>query len=478
MSPNQFGYGCIVDAGSSGSRIYLYRWPKEEYDDDIPKPLSKVEQEAIFSDERNVGISDDRGVDLLGELLSSTKAAIPSNVDPSDVPIYLGATAGMRLLNSELEADAIMTRVRSKLRMSGFLFLDDWARTISGDEESVYGWLVANYLRNDGNFPDDSVTYGSLDLGGASTQISLLSTALGEEEDQPFPLRIGSLQYPLYTQSYLHYGADQGRILFDAKLISPSDKVNPCYPVGYTSPDTGVSGSSDWDECLNNVAKLFDEQHSNLRGGGEDSFAIAPPPIGNDAQEQQRYIAMSVFVFVWDFIGLNIGTETDDLDTLKDKAGGICSMSHSEQTTHYDLQMKDRPPGRKTNKPFAQCFNAAFSYHLLGKGYGLPVTKTPIEIYYEINGGKVQWALGMMLVEANRLDLINKEHGEIDRKMYSGTDNATRSYIFMGLIILALILGTIIRSRRLREKGKAYPSSCIDPNVPRPNIWRKNQHRW
>jgi len=153
---------------------------------------------------------------------------------------------------------------------------------------------------------------------------------------------------------------------------------------------------------------------------------------------------MSVFVFVWDFVGLKIGTETDDLNTLKARAGDVCSLTHTQQTTQYDLQMKDRPPRRKTNKPFAQCFNAAFSYHLLSKGYGMPVSKTPIEIYYEINGGKVQWALGLMLIEANKLDWINKE-GKLDT-MYRNMGNRTYFHLFMMLIAFSLILGGLIRS--------------------------------
>lgn len=448
-----FGYGCVIDAGSSGSRIYLYRWPKEEEGEaEVQKLLTKVEQEALFSDERSVGISDERGVVLLeDELLPAAKSALPSGVELGDVPIYLGATAGVRLAS---DADDIMDRVRSLLHASGFLFRDDWARTISGDEESVFGWLVANYLVNDGSFPDDLTTYGALDLGGASTQISV---AVGGKDR--YPLRIGNLHYPLYTESYLGYGADQARVRYDDKFLLPSSsKVSPCYPIGYTNEDVGVSGSSNWDECFNNVAKLFDT-HPNLRGGegGEDSFAIVAPPLG-DIQQEQRYIAMSVFVFIYDFLGLEIGTKTEDLETMKDRAAHVCKMNHTEQSERYDQHMEDKAPRRKTNKPFAQCFNAAYSYHLLSKGYKMPVSDTPIEIYYDINGGKVQWALGMMLVEANKLS-STKESGDLDN-MDSKMGNTTHPYIFMGLVLLTLILSTTIKSGRLSAslKGKKRSS--------------------
>ena len=129
MSSTSYGYGCIIDAGSSGSRIYLYRWQKGKEDD-----VTKVDQQALYSDERSIGISSEGGVDMLNELLSSVKGALPSNVDLHHVPIYLGATAGMRLLD-EVEAGAIMSNIRSILHTSGFMFArDDWARIISGDD--------------------------------------------------------------------------------------------------------------------------------------------------------------------------------------------------------------------------------------------------------------------------------------------------------------------------------------------------------
>jgi Golgi nucleoside diphosphatase len=117
----EFRYGCCIDAGSSGSRIYLYRWPASKHqrqqqpddendddDDDIAVPSSssdrfiKVERKAIFSQERTPGISHESGlgIQVIQELAALAKAALPIDVNPEYVPIYLGATAGMRLIDS------------------------------------------------------------------------------------------------------------------------------------------------------------------------------------------------------------------------------------------------------------------------------------------------------------------------------------------------------------------------------------------
>jgi len=432
-----YNYGCVIDAGSSGSRIYIYRWPTNQNNTD---EFIKVLYKPIFSNEMRPSVSSlDGDIETLVELVSSAKDALP-NVELSSVPIYLGATAGLRL--SE-EADSIMTNIRSTLHKSGFMFQDDYARILTGNEESMYGWIVANYL-NDSLGP--SSTFGALDLGGGSTQISLSVPTTTTKEDELYPLKIGNINYPLYTQSYLSYGADQARTRFEAEFLQQSN-VNPCYGSGYTDEDTGILGTSNWDECFDSVSKLF-EHNSHLRGGKTDLSIISPPPT----QEQQRYIAMSVFVFIWDFLGLNTGEETDDLNTLTAKAKEICNLTYTQQTNQYDKQMEDKPDGRKTNKPFAQCFNAAYTYHLLSEGYQLPVSDTPIQVHYEINGGKVEWSLGMMLVEANKLHTVKDES-----MTYS-----THSYLFLSSVLLALLIlvSLYVRSRRVLlnpfRKGSSF----------------------
>jgi len=346
---------------------------------------------------------------------------------------------------------------------------------ISGDEESVYGWLVANYLRDralprgdgDGDDSADTATYGALDFGGGSTQISCLvpaptrtpppTAASVKKNEETFLLVVGDVQYLLYTRSYLYYGADQARARHDTQYSgralrsSASGEVNPCYPIGYNHPESKMSGSSDWDGCFDSVSKLFD-QRSNLRGGqGQVLDVISPPPKNANNPQEQRFIAMSVFVFIWDFLGLQTGSTTEDLNTLKERARHVCNLTHAQQTEQYDLTMRDKPPSRKTNKGFAQCFNAAYAYHLLSRGYELPVVDTPIEVYYEINGGKVNWALGMMLVEANNL---NRRASDVKQQRdgytyFLGDAAKPTTFLFMGLVLVWLLFLSFNGSERV-----------------------------
>ena len=116
----EYRYGAAIDAGSSGSRIYLYRWPVNKLPQheqlNTSQEFTKVEREAIYTAEVTPGISDEHGIGiaLLEELVTLAKEALPSNVDVSHVPIFLGATAGMRIIDSSYEAD-VLSSIRSIL---------------------------------------------------------------------------------------------------------------------------------------------------------------------------------------------------------------------------------------------------------------------------------------------------------------------------------------------------------------------------
>lgn len=66
----------------------------------------------------------------LSELVEFAKGRIPRE-SWSQTEIRLMATAGMRLLNAEVQ-ERILESCRKVLRVSGFKFTDDWASVITG----------------------------------------------------------------------------------------------------------------------------------------------------------------------------------------------------------------------------------------------------------------------------------------------------------------------------------------------------------
>ena len=435
--------------------------------------FARVEREALFSEEIAPGIGMRRngggggvgvgvgvvvfGIEELRALVESAESALPPGVDPSGVPIFLGATAGMRMIRPPEDGEYVLAAVRSVLRESGFLFSrDDMARIISGEEEGAYDWLVANYLMNDGGIPTPGEVRGAMDLGGASVQVSYLASSSlkmrslsmmrsssSNDGQRGYPLRIRDVEYPVFTRSLLHYGVDQGRMRYDSELVASfHGNSNPCYPLGYDDPDSNITGSSDWEGCLHSVAGLFDED-------SRDNYEL---PIDHD----RKFIAMSALVYIWDYLGLKIGNETDDLIALNANARRVCSLNQTRQAEMYERHIdKKAIIHRRTNNPHAQCFNAAFAYHLLSRGFGLPLADTPIEIYYDIGGTKVQWALGMMLVEANKVGFDFKGRAHVNIAIVD--DVSTHGGRLLTYLTFSILLAVMIGLWRFRLRRFVTP---------------------
>lgn len=58
--------------------------------------------------------------------------------------LTLALRAGMRMIESA-DAERVLLVCRQELADSGFLFREQWAQVISGQDEGVYAWVAANY---------------------------------------------------------------------------------------------------------------------------------------------------------------------------------------------------------------------------------------------------------------------------------------------------------------------------------------------
>eukprot|EP01084_Bolivina_argentea_P073902 134078_1 len=173
----EYDYGFVIDAGSTGSRIYAYQW----------KPRTT----------KSVSIAPESRPNEYGERLKAGPiSAITSLVDTkstlvpliehvknltyseksrwSEFPIYLKATAGMRLMDKQDRANVFnwIHEVFANNTINPFLFQNTNSIIASGTEEAAFDWLSINYLKNVLTGDNEQHTYGALDLGGASTQIA------------------------------------------------------------------------------------------------------------------------------------------------------------------------------------------------------------------------------------------------------------------------------------------------------------------
>ncbi|TRY55046.1 hypothetical protein DNTS_003651 [Danionella cerebrum] len=238
-------YGVVFDAGSSHTSLFLYQWLANKENNTAivsQKQSCDVEGGGISS---YVGNPAGAG-ESLKKCLDVAKAIIPDK-QLKDTPLYLGATAGMRILNlqNQSQSDSILAEVTKTIQSYPFDFRG--ARILTGMEEGAYSWITANYLLE--NFikhtfeglwthPTAGKLIGALDLGGASTQISFTPKDPLKDPNSAFHLQLYGYNYELYTHSYLCYGQDQAVKKLQAYLhtnAGASTVINhPCYHQGYS----------------------------------------------------------------------------------------------------------------------------------------------------------------------------------------------------------------------------------------------------
>lgn len=193
-----------------------------------------------------------------------------------NIPLYIYATAGMRVLSNS-DQNAIYNAIYSNYLRSDLMFYmkRNMLQTIDGEMEALYGWITVNvlvvslfsfYTKN--NRITLSLRYtaaetiGSLDLGGESTQIAYqhVSRSSGESVD---------FAHDVFTKSFLSFGAKEAQFRYEnyimsnravlrAAIDSRSNKLNVPNPCSHP----GLVGSSSIYEGL------YHEGTGNVGGVG------------------------------------------------------------------------------------------------------------------------------------------------------------------------------------------------------------------
>lgn len=193
----------IIDAGSSGSRLFVYEIdqsesPKIQLLFPITPEQKKVAKGRALSTVAN-------HTDSIRVFLEGMTGKYPCE----QTGIYVLATAGMRL-KPAAQAEAIYEKIRNLDTVNGYQVKD--AMTISGRYEGLYGWLAANYDHGNIDVKRTNTScelaytdypHGILEIGGASMQLAF--TTNNKSKDCLY--RPG-LNY-IYSKSYLGGGVDQ-----------------------------------------------------------------------------------------------------------------------------------------------------------------------------------------------------------------------------------------------------------------------------
>lgn len=327
--PADTKFGVVLDAGSSHTSLFVYQWAADKENN------TGVVSQALACQVKGPGISSyasnpaQAGESLQG-CLEEALALVPE-ARHRETPMFLGATAGMRLLSQKnsSQAGAIFAAVSRVLGQSP---LDFWgAELLAGRDEGALGWVTINYVLGmlvkysfSGEWvrPPEGPLVGALDMGGASTQITFVPRGPILDKSTQATFRLYGSEHSVYTHSYLCFGRDQmlTRLLAGLLQSSPGPRVHhPCYHSGYwatlspatlyespcvhTAPPPGlagnltVEGTGNPGACVSAIRGLFN--FSSCEGRGHCAFdGVYQPPV------RGRFYAFSNFYYTFHFLNL------------------------------------------------------------------------------------------------------------------------------------------------------------------------------
>ncbi|KAM9338061.1 ectonucleoside triphosphate diphosphohydrolase 2 [Symphorus nematophorus] len=461
-----FMYGIVLDAGSSHTALYIYKWPADKQNG------TGVVTQHTECHAKGGGISSYAGQQ--GAAGQSLEVCLDQAVKdiPKErhqlTPVYLGATAGMRLLqiSSPEQSAQILQEVGHKIQSYPFSYRG--AAILSGQEEGAYGWVTVNYLSENfikygfvGHwFSPGRPTVGALDFGGASTQITFATQEEVEDEKDKIKLRLYGHEYFLYTHSFLCYGQDQVLKRVLAHIVKSQDYSesvdHPCYPAGHSrtlklnsifnSPCTEkykpssydpqasvtVHGSGNYKHCVGNVSELFSFDSCPFSRCSFDQ--VFQPNVSGS------FVAFSAFFYIHSFLQRITGVTVRTPSELEDVVENVCNMQFS--------RMLVLAPEEKSRLP-DYCASSVFVKTLMLKGYSFDETSFPrISFQKKAGDASVGWALGYMLSLSN---LLPAESAGLRKAL---TPGAWGGLIFLFVLLLAAVLVFILlRARDGRKKG-------------------------
>ncbi|KAI3467345.1 hypothetical protein Pfo_024008 [Paulownia fortunei] len=452
-------YGVVIDGGSTGTRIHVFKY--EVRNGNLVLDFS---EKGLVSMRVNPGLSahaedPERAGAAVAELVEFAKRNVPREYW-AEAEIRLMATAGMRLLKNE-DQERILNACRRILRASGFRFHDDWATIISGSDEGLYAWVVANYaLGTLGAEP--AQTTGIIELGGASAQVTFVS-------NEPMPpefsrkVKFGNFTYNLYSHSLLHFGQNVAFELLKESLVSGGQELvteslqrgkpmDPCTPRGYApdkeawklSPTSLIEKnrylstllpSGNFSECRSASLKLLQK--------GQDKCSYQTCYIGSTfiPKLQGKFLATENFCHTSKFFRLDQRAFLADLVVAGQQ---FCGEDWSKLTQKYNsLEEEDL---------LRYCFSSAYIVALLHDSLGIALNDQRIGYANQVHNIPLDWALGAFILQsAAELDV---KHSDWMATIIGG--NSSSLPLLFGIFLVLILLSWFVSKWRKPQLKTIY----------------------
>ncbi|CAI5454465.1 unnamed protein product [Caenorhabditis angaria] len=472
-------YGVICDAGSTGTRVFVYSWISTSDNRLIEIEPVMYEQKPVM---RKIspglstfGTKPDQAAEYIKPLMDLAEQHIPEDKLPF-TPVFIFATAGMRLLPDE-QKEAVLTNLQTKLpAMTKMQVMKEHIRVIEGKWEGIYSWIAVNYALGKFNkttpeqvtFPGQNgitisprqKTVGMIDMGGASMQIafeldqtesfrssSVENINLGCREDD------SSFKYKLFVTTFLGYGVNEGNRKYETKLERKLKDQNgtviqdDCLPLNFhktvklENGDNFVRrGTGNWNECVKEVSTLLDpEQKSELCTRPEISkcyFGAVPAP-NIPLSNVELYGFSEYWYSTHDVLGL--GGQYNATMIAK-KSNQFCGQRWS---TIQASAKKSLYPRADEERLQSQCFKSAWVSSVLHDGFAVDKQHNNFQSVSTIAGQEVQWALGAMIYHMRFFPLRDSSRNLTVKKTHSAAESVyVPLFLLIGIFALFVIIFT------------------------------------
>ncbi|KAL8731634.1 MAG: hypothetical protein Q9166_003322 [cf. Caloplaca sp. 2 TL-2023] len=461
-------FGVILDAGSSGTRLHVYKWVdpsdvRKAAGTDNLQSLLELKTEKKWTKKIHPGVStfgetpDRIGPDHLKKLFEHALKIVPKDA-VSETPIFLLATAGMRLL-PDSQRSRLLAEVCSYARSQTPFLIPDCTtnfQVIPGSTEGLYGWVAANYLLGGFDSPKDHDhgkghhTYGFLDMGGASAQIAFAPNATEAERhaNDLTLLRLRTLdgepaEYRVFVTTWLEYGVNEARRRYIETLQKESGQSDlnelqdPCLPKGLVTTTKG--------DILLPGTKTVAGKTPSLLGTGnfQDCLKKTYPVLDKDAPcEDEPCLLHGIHVPAIDFdvnhfVGVSEYWHTTheifemahkdkayDFQTYQERVEEFCTKDW--KVLQEGIQKHEWGKKVTEDKAIEVCFKSSWLISILHDGIGIPrvgIEKSPesahngtkevlenaknkgftdsFQAVDKIADTEVSWTLGKMVIYAS-----------------------------------------------------------------------------
>ncbi|XP_028921517.1 ectonucleoside triphosphate diphosphohydrolase 4 isoform X2 [Ornithorhynchus anatinus] len=522
-NPN-VNYGVVVDCGSSGSRIFVYCWPRHNGN---PHDLLDIRQMRDRNRKPVVmkikpGISDfatspEKASDYMSPLLNFAAEHVPRSKH-KETPLYILCTAGMRIL-PESQQKAILEDLLTDIPVHfDFLFSDSHAEVISGKQEGVYAWIGINFVL--GRFEhiedeDEAVvevnipggedkdafirkrTAGILDMGGVSTQIAYevpkteeVAKNLLAEFNLGCDAHRTEHVYRVYVATFLGFGGNAARQRYEDSIFSntilknrllnkqtgqsaESPYLDPCLPldiqdeIRQNGQTVHLRGTGDFTLCRETIQPFMNktnETQTSLNG-------VYQPPVHFQNSE---FYGFSEFYYCTEDV-LRMGGDYSAAKFIK-AAKDYCATRWSVLRERFDRGLYASHADLHRLK--YQCFKSAWMYEVFHRGFSFPVNYSNLKTALQVYDKEVQWTLGAILYRTRFLPLrdIQQETFRANHAHWRGFSFVYNHYLFFAcfLIVLLSILLYLLRLRRIHRRMLRNGSSASlwmeEGGLPSPKI--------